>query len=150
MGKHYEKKLQQLDDIMKKAKKAQKEAVIECAHQKGNGKIKIKIINSQGDCRCPRCETEYNINPVSKRNAEEAYTVLHNMIQQARSFCDPEKESAKIRLLGEMDYNLSEFLEVYDRMLNAFSKKGGGKKGGKNNKHGNDNLSRGKRELSFL
>lgn len=148
--KDFMKKLEGLAEAKKQIKEEQKKLVVECAHQNANGKLKLYPVNDRGDFKCKYCEAVFNMNPKKKEELEKAVNTIHDAIQQIRCFSDVEEDAKTIKVLGEVDFNLSTSIELYERIVNAFSKNGKKKKKNHNN-HNNDSFgSYGSNSLSFI
>lgn len=144
-------KMDKIKELEREVKKEKRKAIVECAHQNEKGKLKIHPVNEKGDYKCKFCEEEFNMNAISRAEIEDAVSTIHNAIQQIRCFSDPESDAKLIKLLGELDFNLQETGELYDRIVNALGKNKGNKKGGKRYDNDKDSFgSYGSGSLSFI
>lgn len=143
-------KLHKMEQIRKQIEKEQKRMVIECSHTNENGKLKIKPIGSHGDFECKYCKSRFNMNQVHRDTIEDATKVLHDVLQQIRCLSDVEVDYETIRKLGELDYNLQETAELYERVREVYSQQGGKKKKKKKHDSGDSFGNYGGSQLSFL
>jgi hypothetical protein len=120
--KNFLSKLERINEAQKEFEKERKKVIIHCAHQNDSGKLKIKPINEKGDYECKYCHVEFNMNTIQENDIKDACKTLHNAIQQIRSFSDSEDDAKLITVLGELDFNLQETAELYDRIVNAYGK----------------------------
>lgn len=136
-----EKKMSQIAEINRTAQMEVRKFQIACSHQNEKGKLKIKPISDNNDYQCKYCGTQFNMNKISKADLTSAAKTIHDAIQQVRSFADPDTDEKRITLLGELDYNLQESVELYERTYDAYGNgQGRNKNKGKNkNKNRDDN-----------
>ena len=102
--------------IRKEAEKQERLIKTQCSHQNHKGKLTIRPIGRNGEYVCDVCGEEFNMNQISAQDLHAAITVVHNAIQQCRSFADEEDDAKIIKALGETDYNIT-------YVLNAMYKK---------------------------
>lgn len=146
----FKNKLDKMEQIRRQIEKESKKIVVECSHQNEKGKLKIHPINDRGDFECKYCKSRFNMNQIHRDTIDEAINVLHNVIQQTRCFSDIEEDDKIIRLLGELDYNLQETGELYERVRAAYGRNGGNKKKKKKHDSGDNFGSYAGGNLSFL
>lgn len=148
-GKHnsFKEKMAKMEQVRRELEKEKKKMAVQCAHQNDKGKLKIYAVNEHGEYECKYCHQRFNMNPISESELRESLKVAHDAIQQIRCYSDIEEDEKLIRLLGELDYNLQETSELYQRVLSMYGR-GNGKK--KKNKNRDDfgNYSSG--QLSFI
>lgn len=129
-------------DIAKRRKEIEKEERLiktQCCHQNHKGKLTVFPIGNKGEYKCSVCGEEFNMNPISSNELKTAINVVHNAIQQCRSFADADEEAKIIKALGETDYNLTYVLDsLYRKTINHYAKASGGKKNKKNNNRDDD------------
>jgi coenzyme F420-reducing hydrogenase beta subunit len=144
-------KLSKMEQVRRELEKEQKKLVVECSHQNEKGKLKIYQINEQGEYQCKYCKQTFNMDPLSQADIKAATKIMHDAIQQVRCYSDPTEDEKLIRLLGELDFNLSETAELYERVASTYGK-GNGKKNKKNKNKGdgNDFGAYGAGQLSFI
>ena len=142
--KELKERIQAIEEEIRKAKRAKDKLLIDCAHQSKKGKL--KLINISGDMyKCKFCDVKFSLQPVSQAKLEDAIKVLHNVIQQIRSFSDQEKDVKLIRHLGEIDFNLTELPDIYSAIMSQY------KKDSKDRKDDDDDIGfTGLRSLSFV
>jgi len=142
-------KIARIKELQKEAEKERRKAIIECAHQNEKGKLKIHPVNEKGDYECKYCEEQFNMNSISRSNIEDAIETMHNAIQQIRCFSDPEDDAKLVRLLGELDFNMQEVGELYERIVNLYGKNKKKNRGDKYKDHDSFG-SYGASSLSFI
>lgn len=130
--KQYLDKLAKIQQIEREVEKEKKKIVVECSHQNEKGKLKIEPIGDHGEFMCKICKVEFNMEKLPTETIEDASKILHDAIQQIRCYSDADRDSRLIRLLGELDYNLAETAELYQRVVNVYTRDKGKKN--KNNK----------------
>jgi hypothetical protein len=143
-------KLERIEEAQREFEKERKKAVIHCAHQNEKGKLKIRPINEKGDYECKYCRVVFNMNTISQADIKDACETLHNAIQQIRAFSDAEDDEKLVRLLGELDFNLQETGELYDRIVNMYGKNKNKNKKNKNFRDKDDFGSYGVGAISFI
>jgi len=123
-------KLERLEGMERDFHKEKKKIAIHCCHQNEKGKLKIYPYEKgkTGDYQCKYCKTIFNMNHISKEELKDALSTLHNAIQQIRSFADCDKDEKIIMLLGELDFNLHETKELYERYADIYGKRNKKKK----------------------
>ena len=122
---------------------------IPCSHTNSNGKLKVEFINGSSRVRCKKCGAEFSFDIISKKELEKSVENVLNAINQIKAMSDnPDKEKSLIVQLGNMAYNLGEFITLYDRTVSRYGK-GEHKKKNKN-KHNNDFGSFGINNLEFI
>jgi hypothetical protein len=131
-NKDYDRELRELMEQEKKIKKQMKKLPINCPHTSSSGTINGEIDNAN-NCRCDRCNTRYNMNPISSQSLDEAVTIVTNAINQIKVFTDnPKEDSATIKLLGETAFNVEDIAELYKGTVIKKSDKKKKKKKNKN------------------
>jgi maltooligosyltrehalose synthase len=140
-------KLNKIEQIQREIQKEKKKVVVECSHQNEKGKLKIHPVNDSGEYECKYCKARFNMNKLSEKEINGAVKMLHDAIQQIRCYSDMNQDDKLIRLLGELDFNLQETSELYDRVVNVFGREQGQKK----KKHREDDFGTyGSQSLSFI
>lgn len=139
-------KLKKIEKVRREMEKERKKIVVECSHQNEKGKLKIYPVNEHGEYECKYCKTRFNMNPISSADLREAVKTLHDAIQQIRCYSDIDEDENLIIMLGELDYNLQETVELYDRTRALFGR-GSGKK---SRKEDDDFGAYGSGALSFI
>ncbi len=125
----------------------QRRIAAQCTHQDGD-KLDLVELNNKGDFECQICGVQFNINPISKEDLHQAYTTLHNAIQQIRSIGNATKNMNTIIELGEIDFNLRQIEDLYGRFVRDLSRNKRGRKD-KRNQHNNYG-SYGHGNISFI
>ena len=115
-------RLNELKEAERKFRRDRKKIAIACPHQKDNGKLKIRYINDRGDCECLICGERFNMVPISENDLKDALSTLHYAIQQIRCLADAGSDRDVIKLLGELDYNTGETLDLYKRFVTMYGK----------------------------
>jgi hypothetical protein len=87
------------------------------------------------------------MNKLVDKEIDAAVKTLHDAIQQIRCYSDINQDDKLIRLLGELDFNLQETSELYDRVVNVYGREQGQKK--KKNRE-DDFGTYGSQALSFI
>lgn len=120
--KELKEQIEAINEELKKAERAKKKIVIKCPHQNSNGKLKVYSVG--GDkFRCKYCGEVFSMKKISMGDLKESVEILHNVIQQMRAFSDPDTDMKFIEHLGEMDFNIAEIPEVYERISSLLQKK---------------------------
>lgn len=125
--------IKNLAEEQKKLERKLKEIHIDCHHQKKNGMFKGEFKGL--DFKCDRCTREFSFENISMNQLTDAANVLINAINQMKAMTEnPEEEMDTIHKLGILDFNITEFVEMYRRATKEenfknFKKK----KKGKNN-----------------
>jgi hypothetical protein len=149
---NFKNKLAKMQQVRQELEKESKRIVVECSHQNEKGKLKIRAVSNNGDYECKYCGAKFNMNPISRNTLADATETLHNAIQQIRCYSDIHSDAKLIHALGEIDYNIGETGELYDRVTNVYGKGNGNKK--KKNKNRGDGGgqfgSYGSGSLSFI
>lgn len=114
-------KIAALEKADEELRRERKKVIIQCSHQNSKGKLKL-FKRDDGKFECKYCHEAFHMNPVDRRDLKAAIDTLHDAIQQMRSFSDAEKDEKLIIQLGEIDFNLSEIMPAYDRIVNFFGK----------------------------
>jgi uncharacterized Zn-finger protein len=143
-------KLNKIEQVRREMEKERKKIVVECAHQNEKGKLKIYPVNEHGEYECKYCKARFNMNPLSQADIKDASKVIHDAIQQVRCYSDPDEDEKLIRLLGELDFNLSETSELYERVVSVYGRGNGKKKDGKNKNRESDFGGYASGSLSFI
>ena len=145
----FESKINDLREEQKKLTRKLKQLVVPCSHTNSNGKLKVEHL--KGDMyRCTKCGCEFSFRSIPQDELEHAANVLHDALNQAKALSnDPEREISVINTLGQTDYNLMEFPELYDRITRKFGKNNGDHKKKKHKNKDVDFGSYGVGELSF-
>jgi hypothetical protein len=145
-------KLDKMDQVRRELEKEHKKLIVECPHQNEKGKLKISQVNEHGEYECKFCKQRFNMDPLTQTDIKAAQKILHDAIQQIRCYSEPESDDKLIRLLGELDYNLSETSELYERVVSVYGRGNGNKKNKNKNKDrgGNDMGGYGTGQLSFI
>lgn len=144
MGKHDNEKKKGFDclDDITSLREAQKEitkkiekAKIPCSHTNENGKIKIRFIREGStEVQCKRCNEIFDFKTISMDKLNDAIETIHDAINQVKALSDrPEEERKVIRRLGELDYDLKNFPDIYEGATSSFGKNKNKKKKKKNN-----------------
>ena len=119
-------KLNEIEQLSRDIQKQRKRIVVECPHQNDKGKLKLEAIDDEGTYRCKFCKSTFNMTLIPRDKLNDAVETLHNALQQIRCFSDPRDEHKLIRIMGELDFNLQESAELYERIVNIYGR--GGKK----------------------
>lgn len=129
-GKLFKEKINRIEQARKAMEKESKRLVVECSHQNENGKLKLYPVSDHGDYECKYCHTRFNMNKINFNDLKSSIEVVHNAIQQIRCYSDSdsEKDAQLIRVLGELDFNVHEVAELYDRIVRVYGKGNGKKK----------------------
>lgn len=152
MGKNSNNKngFQTMSDLMEEKKKLEKKlgkVMIPCSHTNSNGKLKVDFLG-RDLCRCKKCGCEFSFEQIDNDELKSAIRTLHNAINQIKAMSDdPEKESSVIEQLGNLDYNLKEMKELYNKTIND-NVRGGKKK--KKNRDNNAFGSYGTSNIKFI
>ena len=152
MAKNKDTSFETMRDLQEEQKKLQKKMgkiMIPCSHTKDNGKLKVDFLGDT-KVRCKRCGAIFDFRVIKKEELKSAIETIHNALNQVKALSsDPEREQGIIRELGSIDYNLKEFVELYERTQDIYGK-GNGKK--KKNKGGyNDDFgSFGANNIDFI
>lgn len=143
MGKHSKKnlisELHEIEQATKDIQKQRRKIMIKCSHHNHNGKLKIESIDDEGTYRCKICKAVFNMNPIKKEDLEEAVEIVHNALQQIRCHAanSSDAEEKIVKLMGELDFNLQESVEIYDRIVRIYMK-GEGKNKDKKKRYDDD------------
>jgi hypothetical protein len=62
------------------------------------------------------------MNLIEKSNLLNAVQVIHNAIQQIRALNEIDEDKKILKYLGEMDFNIQELSELYDRIVAVYGK----------------------------
>lgn len=107
----------------KKIARKIEQAKIPCSHTNAKGKLKVKFMDNNL-VKCQRCGTVFSFEPVSNKELKNAVQTVHNAINQCKALSnDPRGEASLIKTLGNMDFNLTELLQLYERISNNGDKK---------------------------
>ena len=136
MAKNSKNGFQTMSDLMEEKKKLEKKlgkVMIPCSHTNSNGKLKVDFLNNR-KVRCKKCGCEFSFEQVEADDARNAIRTVHDMINQIKAMSDdPEKESAVIEQLGNLDYNLKEMSDLYAKTVTNNARGGKKKKKNKDN-----------------
>ena len=124
----FKEKLKTIEQVRRQMEKERKKIVVECAHQNDKGKLKIYPVNEFGEYECKYCKTRFNMNPIPSAELDEAIKTIHDAIQQISCYSDIDEDDKLIRLLGELDFNLQETAELYERVVSVYGRGTGKKK----------------------
>jgi transcription elongation factor Elf1 len=114
--------LEKVDDELKSVQRRRKEILVRCNHQNANKKLKLIPLNDRGDFKCKICHQTFNMNLIEKSNLLNAVQVIHNAIQQIRALNEIDEDKKILKYLGEMDFNIQELSELYDRIVAVYGK----------------------------
>lgn len=129
MGKNKHNNDEHLTDVsslyaeQKKIARKIEQAKIPCSHTNAKGKLKVKF-QDNNLVKCTRCGTVFSFEPVSMKELKQAVQTVHNVINQCKALSnDPQAEKDLIKTLGNMDFNLTELLSLYERISTNGDKK---------------------------
>ena len=139
MGKkHYEQISQKAIEAQRKElNRLEKKVKIPCPHTNSKGKLRVNFLSDKV-VKCRICGAKFNIETIPMDTLDAAIRVVHDAINQTKSFSpDPKKEKDIITDLGEIDYNLGELRTLYENVTEQYGK--GNRNKGKKKKHHNNN-----------
>ena len=147
MGKkNYNDEMHNIIEEQRKLEKKLKMIPIKCSHTNNKGKL-AGDYNNDNLFQCKKCKTKFSFTTSSLQQLREAYRLFHNAINQVKVFTDtPNEDMATIEKLGQLDYNLEEFLDLYKRVCLDDN----GKKKKKKNKNHDNNSYGGYGTVSFI
>ena len=129
-----------MNDLFEEKRKLEKKMAkisIPCSHTNSKGKLKVDIIKGNL-VRCKNCGCKFEFDTIDSDELRDAITTIHNVINQTKALTDdPERDKTIIKTLGDIDYNLSQLEELYNRTSNKYSKSGK-----KNKNKNNDSFGR--------
>lgn len=142
----YDATVRSIADEQRKLEKRLKEIPIDCSHVKKSGMLSGEF--RKGEMfRCNRCREEFSFGNISSHSLREAETTLKNAINQMKTFTEnPEADQETIHKLGLLAYNISEFIDIYERASKEEYKKKNKKKDKRRNNEGYGGYG----NLSFL
>lgn len=107
----------------KKIQRKIEQAKIPCSHTNNKGKLKVKFMDGNL-VKCSRCGTVFSFDPISMKELKGAVQTVHNAINQCKALSnDPQGEKDLIKTLGNIDFNLTELLSLYERISTNGDKK---------------------------
>lgn len=127
-------KLDEIEQLLRKAERERRKVAAECSHQSEKGKLKLNALHN-GEFQCKLCKERFSMDIIDRTQIEKSVDILNNAIQQIRCFSDPTENEQVIRRLGEMAFNLKEVSSLYERIVESSTR---GNKHKNKNKHKNE------------
>ena len=135
------------DRVIELASNNSKARQITCDHTKKDGSVNLKqlqgttyskdgeiITYRKGDCKCKHCHTQFNVRIIPEQKLKDAIEVLHDAINQIKTFNSNKKGKRDPELVTHLGRNDLDNMKVGVIYSNMFLKKGKHKKKNKKNK----------------
>lgn len=114
--------LREMQDTERALRRKKKELIINCDHKNDKGKWKLQLDDETGQFRCKYCGVKFFMTTYNNKTVEDAVGVVHDMLQQIRCFANDD-DVKWVRILGELDMNLQDAAELYQRTIDTYVKK---------------------------
>ena len=124
----------------KEIERREREIRSQCSHTNHKGDFVLDFFGNGSDARCKICGEEFNMDPINNQELKNAINVVHNAIQQCRSFSDACEDVNIVTMLGRADYNVTALLPALYRNVSKEFYKGSNNKKNKNKKKQHDSF----------
>ena len=134
MGKNngnYKDRMNEILESQRALDKQVRKMKVQCAHVNKNGKLKLTEVGN-GYFECDICGERFSLAPIDRHTLDAAVEVIHNAAQTIRCYSDAEQDRNLIVAIGELDYNVRELPDIYEKVSSAYTRNQGGKKRNKN------------------
>lgn len=126
-------------DLRKQTEKLERMMRASCSHHNKKGLYLDPTGEAEGEYMCRECGEKFSIAPITAANLGVALETVHNAVQQIRAYADNTNDAEVIKLLGELDYSMTNLVgPMYKQVILNF--KGGKKKKKNKNKRKSDSF----------
>lgn len=118
----FDQDLSKLERDLAALKKKKAKMRVLCSHCYKNGKLAVSAVaRERGLYQCEKCGEVFHLELIKVDELQAAYAIFHDALNQIKCLADTDEtntiDRAIIQTVGELQYNLKESIELYDRLV---------------------------------